>query len=99
MGEQFTKGPWAARIDPDHEVEWEVIKTDGSGDDPWFIALAYADAEGGSAEANAKLIASCPDLVEALRAVQGALRFQCPANTKIALAIVEAALSRATGEG
>jgi len=62
---------WIPRLVDDDDrtgVEWEVVIPCGR-EDPWFVALVYEDCDGRTAEANARLIASAPDLLEALKAL------------------------------
>jgi len=57
-----TPGPWVAQ-DVGNDAEWEVVKPDPTVTDGcWYVAMTYDDADSGSAEANARLIASAPDL-------------------------------------
>ncbi len=63
---KWTKGPWRTRPDSDG-TEWDVIKDDPEAPgDPWFIAQVYSNADNGVAQASAQLIASAPQLYEAL---------------------------------
>jgi hypothetical protein len=69
----FTPGPWVARPNPSGNGEWEVVKPDDDkdfADEPWFIAACFDDADGASAEANARLTAAAPDMFEALKAAK-----------------------------
>jgi hypothetical protein len=72
-GSRFAPGPWVARPDPRENGEWEVVKPDDDkdfADEPWFIAGCFDDADGASAEANARLIAAAPDLHATARAYE-----------------------------
>ena len=95
MGEQFTKGPW--KFKQASGKMYATLMADGS-----MLAIfrrPVSDADG-------QLIASCPDLVEALR---GLVRWHIkrgPFDEPLGASEQEpeinaavAALSRATGEG
>lgn len=57
MDAKFTKGPW--RVDPDKNGYYDVIPESGNG-------MAVVGCEGIDNEANARLIAAAPELLEAL---------------------------------
>ena len=67
----YTKGPWFAVR---NSTYWE-IQPAGRGEDgaPWNVgdvcSSAPGDADGGLQEANARLIAAAPDLLEACEAI------------------------------
>ena len=86
----WTSGPWEAVVGGCGD--WEVIKPDPRDpSDPWAVATVYDEADGGTAEANARLIAAAPELVAALRLAR---RF-IPDAYEADLAIVDAALTKA----
>jgi len=69
-----TPGPWSITSE-DGDGLYVTAPDDGNADDPWNIALAFAacgypgDPRSGSTQANARLIAAAPDLLEALQLV------------------------------
>lgn len=77
--QQHTSGPWAItdRPDPDRaEPEFFNIESGTENDDGWIVARVWADAPELSlrADANARLIAAAPDLLEALDRLTGEVR-------------------------
>jgi len=96
-----TPGPW--EINEHNESEWQIVRRHFSGRQPEIATLDYT---GGNAEANARLIAAAPAMLEALKAMQGQILFnkhQQPrkaANTDDLygwLQLVNAAIAAATG--
>jgi len=69
---QHTPAPWTVQPDPRDNGEWEVVQWDATKptlDEPWYIAACFDNANRGTAEANARLIAAAPMLLEALDAL------------------------------
>jgi hypothetical protein len=68
----YTPGPWIAKRNSSF---WEINPVNRSESGPWSVgdvcASAPDDADGGLQEANARLIAAAPDLLEALEAAVG----------------------------
>ncbi len=62
---RFTAGPWAVQRSP--EAIEIIAADDGSFDDPWYVAKMTDFAIPAVTEANARLIAQAPALVEALQ--------------------------------
>jgi len=70
-----TPGPWEAHqgILPDQPTVWDVTAKHGwtgpwdNTPEGWFVATVHEVSGPESAEANARLIAAAPDLLEALR--------------------------------
>jgi hypothetical protein len=112
-----TKGPWRSIIDDtggqwsgwplcitaENEDDKSIVRTGGQWPYEWDAATSQREAV-----ANARLIASAPDLLEALKTVrdyvsdmaEGHIQ-QTPALTAMAhedLARIDAAIARATGE-
>jgi hypothetical protein len=60
---KHTPGPWKAQPREGIEGQWEVVSACKIG---WLIAAAAPDIDGDPDEANARLIAAAPELLEAL---------------------------------
>jgi len=60
---KHTPGPWRAQPREGFEGEWEVVST---CEIEWLIAAAAPHIDGDPDEANARLIAAAPELLEAL---------------------------------
>jgi hypothetical protein len=88
---KHTLGPW--RIERQNTSpttgEWMI-----AGFTPGYLA-EIRDCEGGKVEANAKLIAAAPDLLEALQYVAARLR---EIDGQIEEIVVYKAIKKATGE-
>ena len=86
---KFTEGPWEA-VALIGKPEWDVVKPDAQAiDGHWFVATCHDCADGKDAEANARLIAAAPDLLEALQYLVGLGGGDCldPARAAIAKAL------------
>jgi hypothetical protein len=81
---KHTPGPWASVHDADGDY---LIMSPESGR---FIAVTYTDAE--QDEANARLIAAAPEMLEALERILPSLQGTGHANT------VRAVIRKAKGE-
>ena len=103
MSTQHTKGPWKFGSSNDDSV----YKRNIGGSDGYHVAVA-SSREDDEVDANARLIAAAPDLLEALREAEAGLEFAgadkltevggfAPAPLA-ALRIVRAAIAKATGE-
>lgn len=76
MERKYTPGPWeAVKVNWDHMYIRRALR--GDAHVPGYIADVYNIGKSKSYEANARLIAAAPDLVEALAAVRRYLA-QCP---------------------
>jgi predicted GNAT family acetyltransferase len=62
--ERFTPGPWKAKLD--HQYYWSVY----SDSETYFRIASASDILPDRGEANARLMASAPDLLEALKAAK-----------------------------
>jgi hypothetical protein len=93
---KHTPGPWVARR---NVAFWEVAPESIKFDGPYKIGdVCASDPErpdGGLQEANAKLIAAAPDLLEALQYVAARLR---EIDGQIEEDVVYKAIKKATGE-
>ena len=93
---KHTPGPWRIeRQNPSPTTgEWMV-----SGAKPGYLA-EVRDCGSGDEQANARLIAAAPDLLEALTALVGLARMRAaPLGDYVsALAVADAAIAKATGE-
>ena len=83
---RWTPGPWEAHFAIDGDPIWDVTAKHGwtpnsNGVTPhgWFVASVHEVTNLQSAEATARLIASAPDLLEALQNI-AALAAKCPAE-------------------
>lgn len=104
---QHTPGPWSVNIDPNHHAGDPTIVWGPEG--PGHGAVAYTfpsglllpDGQRQEVVANARLIASCPDLLEALHnLLEISLPFHQQTDAMAWTAIEEArkAISKALGE-
>lgn len=95
---KHTKGPWAIQKDKGHN--WEVNRLiGGEGENLGDLYLAPRVGEEAEYEANAKLIATAPELLDALReAVKDveAVHEACGIALPYWFAACEAALNKAT---
>jgi hypothetical protein len=103
---KFTPGPWTAMLKPapsrdDHG--WRAMAMCGLS---WMVAAPYKVAfECWDNEANARLIAAAPDLLDALEEAREGLRWYQDAHPEDtdgsddeAMARIDAAIAKATGE-
>lgn len=77
---KHTKGPWAASFGGEHSGFRWIVTTDYEGANEPHVATIEAPAEidpniGSEAEANARLIAAAPELLEALRDMLSGWRY------------------------
>lgn len=73
--QKYSGGVWTARVaEGQSGEEWEVIAPyPGLTDEVLYVALCPSMGEEcGTPEANARLIAAAPDLLEALKAIRNA---------------------------
>lgn len=97
-----TPGPWTAR-DLGNEAEWEVVKLDPAkaalSPDPWFVCTVFDDADGGTAEDNARLISAAPELLEAGREMVRWFQFWSgkTTNQEAAVEAMLSAIAKAEG--
>lgn len=91
MSAQHTPGPWKAlAID---SAGWVDIVREGT-DDAW--PLPFAACKHFDQEANARLIAAAPDLLEAC--VEARVRMVGVTGMERHVALLDAAISKATGQ-
>jgi len=100
---KHTPGPWKAQLRDGYggqwevERQWEVVATGET--ERW---IADADSLTGCDEANARLIAAAPELLEALQEIAECGSASMVANVWVELArvqnIARAAIAKATGE-
>lgn len=98
MEHKHTPGPWVTNA---HQEVWSTkpmrfnLTTAGI---PMIASVCrHEDAEGGfPAEANARLIAAAPDLLQALRVAYSDIQ-RCQGHTIDMLGRIEAAIAKATG--
>jgi hypothetical protein len=95
---KHTPGPWVARR---NVAFWEINPVNILDKGPYTVGdVCASDPErpdGGLQEANAKLIAAAPDLLDALQRIAVRLREMDDA-TDLDLRVVEDAIQKATGE-
>jgi len=89
-----TPGPWF--VDPDDTL---AIRAPDGDDEPWHVAevIEYC-GEGDQTEANARLIAAAPDLLEALKELHKKTVIGTDAERHAALHQAWAAIYKATTE-
>lgn len=93
---KHTPGPWF--------IDGDDIRAPDGDDDPWYVAEVITGCGPGDATpANARLIAAAPDLLEALKDAQKAIRELRDQGAPTAYwddieAANKAAISKATGE-
>lgn len=99
MDAKHTPGPWKTRINPDYFQRTVYCNRWNSNPGKKTICTVRpyprTDKAWGEAEANARLIAAAPDLLEALIMVRDANRDE-PHIPSTALASIEYAIRRAT---
>ena len=87
----YTPAPWA--VDGTIAAEnLDVISKGGR-----VAMLDCDDIDADTLEANARLIAAAPDLLEALQVAESELRYHAATRNSEALEIVRAAIQKATG--
>lgn len=74
MSGQHTPGPWA--------VDGNLIKWTDPDDGAVYMAAMAWDAAGGSASANARLIAAAPKMLETLQAIASPLLRNVPSDVR-----------------
>ena len=92
---QHTPGPWTCRIDDEgFNVFQDAPKHPGNGDH--IMCIAGND----ESEANARLIAAAPELLEALKSMHGILKVAAEGSKNglhiHAIAMAETAIAKAT---
>ena len=98
MSAQHTPAPWTAQNDGR-----DIISIQHSNNDPGAISMTLAKVTArmtwrSQAEANARLIAAAPDLLEALKACDEAMSYMSEYDIPITLpAQVKAAIAKAIG--
>lgn len=94
---KHTPGPWSAEVDRENDHEINIV----SGNRP-FVATAWPanHQEDKEQEANARLIAAAPELLEALRIVRDTLPHinGNASSVNSLLKLTGAAIAKATGE-
>ena len=68
---KHTPGPWKVTAHPPYN---KVIASHGQGRQPVYFDVALCHLETDRAEANARLIAAAPDLLEACKAMLSAIK-------------------------
>lgn len=97
----FTKGPWSVGVSGNGAVG-SVYCDDATGS---RVAIVYGKGQEFSLipreveKANARLIASSPELYEALKQAVTSMQDSGYSNSHIAIRAARAALSKAAGEG
>lgn len=98
MSAQHTPGPWTAQNNGR-----DIISIQHSNNDPGAISMTLAKVTArmtwrSQAEANARLIAAAPDLLEALKACDKAMSYMSEYDIPITLPdMVKAAITKAIG--
>ena len=95
-----TPGPWA--VDADDEPYAGIVEGTRIGNDTWTVAMALADVPAleREVEANARLIAAAPDLLDSLRSILGLAEIKygnLHADVTVEFDKARAAIARATG--
>ncbi len=96
MKHEHTPGPWQSHRYNGNEERFFV----GAGDS-WFLADVYDGNGSYSAEANARLIAAAPAMLETLENVEQNMqsdRFVDPTKREMYLSVIRAAIAEARGE-
>lgn len=98
MSAKHTPGPWTAQNDGR-----DIISIQHNNNDPGAISMTLAKVTArmtwrSQAEANARLIAAAPDLIEALKACDEAMSYMSEYDIPITLPdMVKAAIAKAIG--
>ena len=98
MSAKHTPGPWTAQNDGR-----DIISIQHGNNDPGAISMTLAKVTArmtwrSQAEANARLIAAAPDLLEALKACDEAMSYMSEYDIPITLPdMVKAAIAKAIG--
>ena len=94
MNRQHTKGPWQFGSSNDDSV----YKRNIGGSDGYHVAVA-SSREDDEVDANARLIAAAPDLLEALQSIVDMdVAYQRGPKVEDAVEVARAAIAKATGE-
>ena len=97
-----TPGPWLVESDPMHFDTLSTVvggvKKKAKGIERQMIVQVGGWAEWREQEANARLIAAAPELLEALKDLRAAIKSQGVISTVKALSKADAAIAKATGE-
>jgi hypothetical protein len=94
MSTQHTKGPWKFGSSNDDSV----YKRNIGGSDGYHVAVA-SSREDDEVDANARLIAAAPDLLEALQSIVDMdVAYQRGPKVEDAVEVARAAIAKATGE-
>ncbi len=89
---KHTPGPWIYQ-------EWgRLILDSGKGSSQLQVATVALNTRRDEGTANARLIASAPDLLEALEAMRAAAEMEDWDGRSSAYALAEKAIAKATGE-
>ena len=92
---KHTDGPWIHR--KDYDGVWHIDSEDG---DEWIAkTVPMRDLFTKDTEADARLIAASPDLLEQLVIARDALSIWLPKDLISRLDPIDAAIAKATGEG
>lgn len=100
---KHTPGPWT--FSNDRFNACPDVKPDGVlgsilSEDEWFIAEVWADAgdDDSEPEANARLIAAAPDMLEALRGIQAQCAGHCDEFSLRVCVVANTAIAKAEGK-
>lgn len=89
MNTKHTSGPWGA-VPLSNGLGWEVIKGE------WYIAVCVGSPEDGTPEANARLFAASPDLLDV--AIQLEESLTADGYNSALVGKLRVAILKATGE-
>lgn len=96
MEANHTPGPWALA-----EGSWEIeARVDPENSETYYAPVAMLDTDwsGGIVEANARLIAAAPDMLDALSDIVASSDANCGDSLANAIETARAAIAKATGE-